>query len=95
MAAVIGLFLLIASCILFSFKVYVSYASHGGQMGMVPVLDGAIFPPIFFVFGLWAVLVSQGIVWAWWIYLLIWIGTSLFAFWAVVYAGKLGERRNV
>ena len=44
--------LIVLATLMFAFKVYVSYDTEGGVIGMVPVLDGAIFPPAAALIGL-------------------------------------------
>lgn len=87
-----GLFVAI-SLALFIMKVGVSYDTEGGSIGMVPVLDGAIFPPVFLTFGVWMChAFPKRAFWPFWAYLLLWAGATAIATFAIVAAGNMAER---
>jgi hypothetical protein len=48
-----GWFFAIAGLIWLAVKLYVSFDTEGGSLGMVPILDGAVIAPSFCWFGLW------------------------------------------
>ena len=91
-----GLVLIGVALLIFVFKLHVSYTSHGGTQGMVPVLDGAIFPPPIATFGLSLWLKAAHIsLWGSWLsYVLIWLVTTALAAWAIIAIGKLGDRND-
>lgn len=73
----------------FGLKLHVSYSSRGGAYGMVPVLDGALFPPVLGWGGLALFDASSGWPgWPWWAYFLAWSISTLLAGWAIVRVGR-------
>lgn len=90
----VGLVFVGISLLIFIFKLYVSYDTEGGSIGMVPVLDGAVFSPLFATYGLFMWGFAKRVGMGDWIYFAFWLFTTLFAFWAICYAGKRGERGN-
>lgn len=89
-----GLLFVVLAVLLFVGKLQVSYTTNGGSLGMVPVLDGAVFPPIFATFGLVMFKFAERIGIEEWFYFAFWVIATLLAFWAIGYAGKLGERHD-
>lgn len=88
----IGWALIVFAAGYFGYKVYLSFTSAGGTDFMVPIYDGAIYPPALAVFGLYWVLGSFGIDWAWWVYLLLWVGASLAAAGIIRLSEEVGDR---
>lgn len=83
------------SLIIFVIKVGVSYDTEGGSIGMVPVLDGVVFPPIFFTFGVWFChAFPQGNPWPFWAYLLLWVVSTTIAYFGITWAANMGERAH-
>ena len=93
--AIMGILLIVFGLFLLVFKLHVSYTSHGGALGGVPVLDGALFPPLAITFGL-VFLKPIGINMGsgWW-YFLFWLGLTVLAAWALCAVGELGEKHDV
>jgi hypothetical protein len=89
-----GLIFVGIALLIFIFKIYVSYDTKGGTIGMVPTLDGAIFPPPLATLGLFMWGFAKRVGAGNWIYFAVWLISTAFAFWAIYYAGKLGERSN-
>lgn len=87
-----GLAFIGAALLYFLFKLYVSYTSEGGAIGMTPVLDGAIFPPLLATFGLSLLHFAKCAGMGDWIYILLWIAMTVFGFWAISYVGHLGRK---
>ena len=79
----------------FGGKMWVSFDSEGGSIGMVPVLDGALFPPFF---GWLSVGLIDGKTgwpgWPWWVHLVGWLLTTVLSWWLIGKAGEWGERRH-
>jgi len=92
-----GLVLIGIALFIFVFKLYVSYTSHGGAQGMVPVLDGAIYPPPIATFGLSLWFKAAHInLWGGWLpYVLIWFVITALAAKAIIAIGNLGEKRGI
>lgn len=81
------------------FAWYVSYSSHGGSIGMVPVLGHAIGAPtllIIWLSGMGALAMRHEVPgwWflPWWADLLVYVGAVVAVGWLIVLAGKRGER---
>jgi hypothetical protein len=92
----IGCILIVLAACLFVFKAYVSFTSEGGTLGMVPVLDGAIFPPTLALFGLHLVLphplplkLSDFA-----IYTGLWMASVFLAGAVIIVVGNLGKRTH-
>jgi hypothetical protein len=90
----VGLLFVAFSLLYLRMKLHVSYTSAGGSIGMVPVLDGAVFPPIGMTFGLVMLRCAQRLGTGDWIYFVFWIVATVLAFWAINHVGNLGERDN-
>lgn len=70
-------------------KLWVSYETEGGAIGMTPALDGVISCPSFAILGLyfltkWNVLTL----------FMIWLAFTLLMYAAIGFAGKLGEKSH-
>lgn len=76
----------------FLYKVYLSYKSAGGTDFMVSVYDGALYPPILGVVGLYFVLPTYEITWSIWIYVGIWVGATLLFAGTIRLAEEIGDR---
>ena len=77
MMMVIGCALVAIAAGWFLYKLWVSCSS--ARDFEVAVYDGAIYPPVLAVVGLFLLLREYEISWPFWIYLLIWIGLTLVA----------------
>ena len=99
---VFGYALIGLAILYFALKVYVSYDTEGGAIGMTPVMDGVLVPPTMALFGLALVLhpphsgatqppqTPLDIL----LYGLMWIGSIILAGVIIVWAGKMGEKRH-
>ena len=80
-------FIIVASLIL-AFKLGVARSPDGGA----PVLDGIVFPPIIATVGFIMLGFARRVGTGDWIYWVLWLALTLFAFEAISYAGKVGDR---
>jgi hypothetical protein len=90
---VIGIVFLVVSVLYFLFKLRISFDTEGGVVGMVPVLDGAVFPSIFGWFGVSEI--ERGTGWpGWpiWAYILAALLSSIVLGFGIWLAGKWGEK---
>lgn len=68
-------------------KLYVSFETEGGTIGMAPILYGAIMTPLAATFGMWFLTRWHGL------HLLIfWLLTTLLTGWLLIYVGRLGGK---
>ncbi len=71
-----------------------AYKRQGGAIGQVPVMMFPAFIPLFAVLGLALVDRETGWPdWPLWAYGVLWLTTTLAAWWATILAGNLGERK--
>jgi hypothetical protein len=89
---VLGALLLVIAAGYFLYKVYVSYSSAGGTDFELPVNDGAMFPPVMAVAGLYLILNAYEIDWPWWGYLAIGLVLMLVAWGVIRLSQELGDR---
>ncbi|MDI3290999.1 hypothetical protein [Polyangium sp. 15x6] len=68
----------------FVVKLHVSKTTKGGTEGMVPIMDGCVFPSIFWTLGLAAL--QMGL--PWWTYPLLWIALTVISGWALIRIGR-------
>jgi len=87
---VTGYIFVAVAAIYFLFKLYVAYDTRGGEEGMVPVLDGAIFPPLCATAGLY--FASSD--WPGWLFGAIWLSTTLVAVSTIFGVSKLRDRQH-
>lgn len=85
----IGIAFVAVAVLIFLFKLYVSFDTEGGAIGMVPITDGAIFPPLSAVTGL-----SFCTKWHWYVLVLFWLVATTAAWWLLGLAGDLGEKAH-
>lgn len=89
---VIGYLLLVVALGWFLYKLYVSYSSAGGTDFELPVNDGAMFPPVLGVLGLYLALRPFELDWSYWIYVAIWLALTILAWGAIRIGQELGDR---
>jgi hypothetical protein len=87
---ILGFIFIVFAGLLFAFFLSAAYDTKGGEGG-APLMAGAIFPPIFGVFGLWLVMRGH---WAWWVWAVGWVGLTLMAWGAVEMVSRIAERRR-
>ncbi len=92
MTTVLGALLLVIAAGYFLYKVYVSYSSAGGTDFELPVNDGAMFPPVMAVAGLYLILNACEIDWAWWVYVAIWLVLTPVAWGVIRLSQEIGDR---
>jgi hypothetical protein len=88
----IGYAMIGAAAIWFLYKLYVSYTSAGGTDFALPVFDAALYPPILVAVGLYLVLPAYEVNWSVWIYIAIWVGSTVLAVAAIKLAEFLGDK---
>jgi hypothetical protein len=89
---VIGYLLMVLALGWFLYKLYLSYTSFGGTAFEMPVYDGAIYPPVVGVLGLFLVLRPYELDWSYWIYVALWVGLTILAWGAIFIAKFVGDR---
>lgn len=97
---VLGYILLVFALLWFAFKVYVSFDTEGGAIGMTPVLDGAVFPPTAAAFGVRLAFYPTVVGGRWqplsgsdWLLLgFLWLGSVVLAGLLIVWVGKVGRK---
>jgi hypothetical protein len=90
--SIVGYLLILSGAIWFGYKLYLSYSSAGGTDFMLPVYDGAIYPPMLAAFGLYWVLRGLEIEWSYWAYVGLWLGLSVLAGAAIWLSEEIGDR---
>lgn len=76
-------------------NLFTAYRTEAGSIGQVPVMAPPVFGPAYAAFGLLLVNRASGWPeWPWWGFGLFWLGFTLSAWYATVYAGRLGARRR-
>ena len=88
----IGYLLMVIALGYFLYKLYVSYSSAGGTDFALPVYDGAIFPPVLCVVGLYLALRPYELDWSYWIYVALWLGLTILAWGAIRIGEEVGDR---
>ena len=89
----IGCIFLVVAALWLALKLYVSFDTEGGAIGMVPILDGAIAPPIAAWIGLHLIQKGSGWPgWPWWGFVLGWLATVVATGWLLLRVGRFGER---
>lgn len=91
-----GCFFLMAGVLWLVLKLSVSFDTECGAIGMVPVLDGAIGPPLFGWLGLGLINQVQG--WPgfpWWGYPIGWLLSVIASGWALGWAGQRGKQYHL
>jgi hypothetical protein len=99
---IIGYILVVLSAFWFAFKLYVSFTTEGGALGMTPVLAGAVFPPAMALLGVGLVIISsmrtgqrQPLATSdWLMFGLMWAGSVFAAGVLIVWAGKPGKKAH-
>jgi hypothetical protein len=92
---VVGCFFLTAGLLYLALKLRVSFDTEGGSLGMVPVLDGAVFPPLFVWFGLGIIQRGCGWPgWPWWAFALGWLVSVVVAGWLLARVGESGKQHH-
>ena len=72
-----------------------AYRTEGGSIGQVPVMAPPVFGSATATLGLLLVEEEAGWPgWPWWGFGLFWLGFTLLAWYATIYAGRLGARRR-
>jgi hypothetical protein len=94
---IIGWLLCVGGGLIFPFKLYVAFtATRGIHTGGVPLLDGAILPPLFVTAGV-AFLTTKSSRLPFWAYCLIWFLGAAIAFtvlWIVQRSARRRERKR-
>ncbi len=93
--AIGGTILLVLTAAFVLANLVTAYKTQGGWIGQVPVMAPPVFAPVVATFGL--VLIDHSTGWPGWPYWglgLFWVGFTLAAWYATVYAGELGRRRG-
>ena len=89
---IVGYLLLAAAAGWWGYKVYVSYSSAGGTDFLMPVYDGAMYPPILATVGLYLVLSNRDVVWSIWAYVGLWLGLTVVAWGIIRLMEELGDK---
>ena len=84
--------LIVGALCWFLYKLYMSFSSAGGTDFAVSVYDGALYPPVLAVIGLYWVLPTYDVQWSIWIYVGIWVGITLLFAGSIRLAEELGDR---
>lgn len=72
-----------------------AYRTEGGSIGQVPVMAPPVFGSAYATLGLLLVEGEAGWPgWPWWGFALFWIGFTLSAWFATLFAGRLGTKRH-
>ncbi|MCW3060379.1 MAG: hypothetical protein JWQ02_2200 [Capsulimonas sp.] len=74
-----------------AYYIGLSYESNGGAIGMLPVLGGAIHPPVYATIAI--AMITHGRL-HWW-YALIWVIIVIAAYHAIGYAADLGTKTSI
>jgi hypothetical protein len=90
---VIGYVLIAGAVAYLLYKLYLAYDSMGGTDMMVAVNDGAMFPPVVGVLGLYILHSSYEISWPAWLYFAVWFGVSVAAFALIKIMVRLGDKQ--
>jgi hypothetical protein len=91
----IGIFLLVFAVLMLAFELRSSYVSHGGEIGQVPVLSGAVQVPLLAITGLWLIGSERpAYALSWWAYFLIGVALFVMVGWLIVKVGNLGKRKH-
>ncbi len=76
----------------FFYKVYVAYTSAGGTDFAMPIYDAAMYPPIIATIGLYLTLTPLEIQWTGWIYVGVWVASTLLAIGTLWLMEQLGDK---
>jgi hypothetical protein len=87
----VGYALLVIAALWLIYKVVLAFNSAGGTDLMLVVYDAAVYPPLLVAVGLFLVFRSRE--WPFWIYALVWLGSTGLAAGAIRLSEEIGDRR--
>jgi hypothetical protein len=76
----------------FLYKVYVAYTSAGGTDFAMPIYDAAMYPPIMGTVGLYLIMYHFEHTWSIWIYVGIWVATTLICLGMLWLMEQMGDK---